>query len=85
MHFDAKRGIRYIGDIAIDDFSMSPECFGLNIPGNQLDGYNYWNPDIEKPFANIPHKDFVNETCKYIFYKIHHTYFIYICNYNFNK
>lgn len=66
LHFDARRGIRYRGDVAIDDFSMSPECFGLNIPQSELNLYNYWNPDLERPSSNPPHKDFANETCNFV-------------------
>ncbi|XP_025832818.1 ALK tyrosine kinase receptor [Agrilus planipennis] len=61
LKFEAKRGIRYLGDIAIDDFTMSPECFGLNIPTEELQGYNYWNAEMEYPSVK-PHPDFENET-----------------------
>lgn len=64
IHFDAKRGYRYISDIAIDDVSLSPECFGLNIPPEELNGYNYWNPVEEHITGKETHKDFINETCK---------------------
>lgn len=53
-----------MGDIAIDDVSMAPECFGINIPVNELNGYSYWNPGFDKPFTSHTHQDFVNETCK---------------------
>lgn len=64
IHFDAKRGYRYISDIAIDDVSLSPECFGLNIPPEELNGYNYWNPYEERVVGRETHKHFVNETSK---------------------
>lgn len=51
-----------MSDIAIDDVSLSPECFGLNIPESELSGYNYWNP-IEEPPKEV-HKDFLNQTGK---------------------
>lgn len=66
LHFDAKKGIKFIGDIAIDDVSLSPECFGLNIPESELNGYNYWNP-WEEISTREPHKDFINQTGKKIF------------------
>lgn len=53
-------GMRIFSDVAIDDFSLSPECFGLNIPQEHLQGYNYWDPRIFK--HKIPHSDFVNKT-----------------------
>lgn len=58
----ARKGISFLSDIAIDDISLSPECFGLNIPPSELNGYNYYNP-IELQKANKePHKDFLNVT-----------------------
>lgn len=56
-------GLRIFTDVAIDDFSMSPECFGLNIPVSELDGYNYYDPRITSPMV---HQDFVDKTCKNI-------------------
>lgn len=56
-----RKGIRYINSIAIDDFSLSPECFGLNIPADDLVGYDYWNSYInglENDNNSIP--DFAN-------------------------
>lgn len=64
--FEAKRGIRYISDIAIDDVSLSPECFGLNIPAGELKGYNYYNPMGNHLIGRETHKHFVNKTCKYL-------------------
>lgn len=61
LHFEVRKGIRYINSIAIDDFSLSPECFGLNIPSEDLNGYDYWNSYInglENDNNSIP--DFVN-------------------------
>lgn len=60
MQFEARMGMRIFSDVAIDDFSLSPECFGLNIPQEHLQGYNYWDPRIFK--HKIPHSDFVNKT-----------------------
>lgn len=56
-------GLRIFTDVAIDDFSMSPECFGLNIPASELDGYNYYDPRITSPTV---HPDFVDKSCKNI-------------------
>lgn len=67
LHFDAKKGVRYIGDIAIDDISLSPECFGLNIPENDLNGYNYYNYGSHGMFKE-PHSDFADQVCKCIYY-----------------
>lgn len=57
-------GMRIYSDVAIDDFSLSPECFGLNIPVDELNGYNYYDPKL---FDNRPaHRDFVNKTGKFM-------------------
>lgn len=53
-------GMRIYSDVAIDDFSMSPECFGLNIPAEHLQGYNYYDQRILQD--KTPHEDFVNHT-----------------------
>lgn len=62
MQVEARKGMRIYSDVAIDDFSMSPECFGFNIPPEHLGNYNYWDPriGIYKP----PHIDFVDKKCK---------------------
>lgn len=54
--------MRIFSDVAIDDFSLSPECFGLNIPADDLQGYNYWDPRIGG--VKQPHKDFSGKSCK---------------------
>uniref|UniRef100_A0A182P1D0 receptor protein-tyrosine kinase n=1 Tax=Anopheles epiroticus TaxID=199890 RepID=A0A182P1D0_9DIPT len=60
LQFEARMGMRIYSDVAIDDFSLSPECFGLNIPAEHLQGYNYYNPRIGG--AKQPHKDFVGKS-----------------------
>lgn len=66
LQFEARMGMRIFSDVAIDDFSLSPECFGLNIPQEHLQGYNYWDPRIFK--HKIPHADFVNKTGESVFF-----------------
>lgn len=77
LHFDAKKGLRYIGDIAIDDISLSPECFGLNIPESELNGYNYGYYSNEHMSTNSSHVAFVNQTCKLIWI-IFYIFFLFI-------
>ncbi|XP_062558487.1 tyrosine-protein kinase receptor isoform X1 [Armigeres subalbatus] len=60
LQFEARMGMRIYSDVAIDDFSLSPECFGLNIPADDLEGYNYWDPRIGG--IKQPHKDFVGKS-----------------------
>uniref|UniRef100_A0A1B0CWR4 receptor protein-tyrosine kinase n=1 Tax=Lutzomyia longipalpis TaxID=7200 RepID=A0A1B0CWR4_LUTLO len=60
LQFEARMGMRIFSDVAIDDFSLSPECFGLNIPMDHLHGYNYWDPRIG--LHKQPHMDFVEKT-----------------------
>nr|ALV82496.1 Alk [Leptinotarsa decemlineata] len=66
IHFEARRGIRYMSDVAIDDVSLSPECFGLNIPKEDLNGYNYWDVREGHESEKEIHKDFLNKTCKHL-------------------
>ncbi|XP_038108523.1 ALK tyrosine kinase receptor [Culex quinquefasciatus] len=60
LQFEARMGMRIFSDVAIDDFSLSPECFGLNIPADDLQGYNYWDPRIGG--VKQPHKDFTGKS-----------------------
>jgi hypothetical protein len=54
-------GMRIYSDVAVDDFSLSPECFGLNIPPEHLQGYNYWDPP-RVPINKKPQPDFENKS-----------------------
>lgn len=69
MQFNAKKGLRFLSIVALDDISLSPECFGLNIPQSELRGYNYWSPpEFIEPKVKETHKDFINQTCKLNFH-----------------
>lgn len=59
--------MRIYSDVAIDDFSLSPECFGLSIPTEHLQGYNYYDQRILQD--KTPHEDFVNRTSKLMMMK----------------
>lgn len=65
LQFEARMGMRIFSDVAIDDFSMSPECFGLNMRAEHLDNYNYYDPRILQD--KTPHYDFINHTGIYHF------------------
>lgn len=65
LQFEARMGMRIYSDVAIDDFSLSPECFGLNIPTEHLQGYNYYDQRILQD--KTPHEDFVNRSSKLYF------------------
>ncbi|XP_068145947.1 LOW QUALITY PROTEIN: tyrosine-protein kinase receptor [Drosophila tropicalis] len=56
LQFEARMGMRIFSDVAVDDFSLSPECFGLNIPEEHLNGYNYW--DVRNNLKRPTHRDF---------------------------
>ncbi|ALC42076.1 Alk [Drosophila busckii] len=56
LQFEARMGMRIFSDVAVDDFSLSPECFGLNIPEEYLNGYNYW--DVRLNLKSPMHQDF---------------------------
>lgn len=66
LQFETRRGMRIYSDVAIDDFSMAPECFGINIDKASLGDYNYWDP-IYSGANTKPHLDFENKTCKALF------------------
>lgn len=55
-------GMRIYSDSAIDDFSMAPECFGLNIDPEELGDYNYYDPIFEEKTS--PHAAFADKICK---------------------
>ncbi|XP_029176509.1 ALK tyrosine kinase receptor-like isoform X2 [Nylanderia fulva] len=59
LQFEAAKGISSKGDIAIDDISLSPECFAIGVPPEVVGNFNYYNPKIDNP---VQHPDFVNET-----------------------
>lgn len=56
-------GMRIYSDSAIDDFSMAPECFGLNIDPDELGDYNYYDPVFEE--KTTPHNAFADKTCEF--------------------
>ncbi|XP_013145403.1 PREDICTED: ALK tyrosine kinase receptor-like [Papilio polytes] len=56
LQFKTRMGMRIYSDSAIDDFSMAPECFGLNIDPEELGDYNYYDPTYEE--KTEPHPDF---------------------------
>ncbi|XP_053962484.1 tyrosine-protein kinase receptor [Anastrepha ludens] len=56
LHFEARMGMRIFSDVAVDDVSLSPECFGINIPKEHLNGYNYW--DVRHNFRSPSHRDY---------------------------
>ncbi|XP_076635362.1 anaplastic lymphoma kinase isoform X1 [Colletes latitarsis] len=62
LQFEANRGYASKGDVAIDDFSLSPECFGIGIPPEIVGDFNYYNPIIDSEKVPEQHADFVNET-----------------------
>ncbi|XP_069363176.1 tyrosine-protein kinase receptor [Maniola hyperantus] len=62
--FKTRMGMRIYSDSAIDDFSMAPECFGLNINATELGDYNYYDPVFEE--KTTPHPDF-NDVLYYRF------------------
>ncbi|XP_050480798.1 ALK tyrosine kinase receptor isoform X2 [Bombus huntii] len=62
LQFEASRGYYSKADVAIDDFSLSPECFGIGVPPEVVGTFNYYNPVIDSEKVPDPHADFVNET-----------------------
>ncbi|XP_015594749.1 ALK tyrosine kinase receptor isoform X1 [Cephus cinctus] len=62
LQFEASKGYASKSDIAIDDFSLSPECFGIGVPADIVGDFNYYNPIIELESKPEQHVDFANET-----------------------
>ncbi|XP_061927825.1 leukocyte tyrosine kinase receptor isoform X5 [Apis cerana] len=66
LQFEASRGYYSKADVAIDDFSLSPECFGIGVPPEVVGDFNYSNPVIDSEKIPDQHTDFVNETVIHI-------------------
>lgn len=64
LEFKTRMGMRIYSDSAIDDFSMAPECFGLNMDPKELGDYNYYDPSFEE--QTTPHPAFADKPCKFI-------------------
>ncbi|XP_017880511.1 ALK tyrosine kinase receptor isoform X2 [Ceratina calcarata] len=62
LQFEANKGYSSKGDIAIDDFSLSPECFGIGVPPEVVKDFNYYNPVIDSEKIPDQHADFINKT-----------------------
>ncbi|XP_053974206.1 ALK tyrosine kinase receptor isoform X2 [Hylaeus volcanicus] len=62
LQFEASRGYASKGDVAVDDISLSPECFGIGVPPEVVGDFNYYNPVIDSEKVPDQHVDFVNET-----------------------
>ncbi|KAJ8707954.1 hypothetical protein PYW08_010320 [Mythimna loreyi] len=58
LEFKTRMGMRIYSDSAIDDFSMAPECFGLNMDPSELGDYNYYDPSFEE--QTTPHPAFAD-------------------------
>ncbi|KAJ0170445.1 hypothetical protein K1T71_013816 [Dendrolimus kikuchii] len=59
LQFKTRMGMRIYSDSAIDDFSLAPECFGLNIDPDELGEYNYYDPVFEE--KTTPHSSFADK------------------------
>ncbi|XP_022828463.1 ALK tyrosine kinase receptor [Spodoptera litura] len=59
LEFKTRMGMRIYSDSAIDDFSMAPECFGLNVDPAELGDYNYYDPSFEE--KTTPHPAFADK------------------------
>ncbi|XP_012522088.2 ALK tyrosine kinase receptor [Monomorium pharaonis] len=62
LQFEASRGYSAKSDVAIDDISLSRECFGIGVPRDIVGNFNYSNPIIDSEKMPSQHPDFVNET-----------------------
>ncbi|XP_043282880.1 ALK tyrosine kinase receptor isoform X2 [Venturia canescens] len=62
FQFEASKGYVNPGEAAIDDFSLSPECFGIGVPPEVVKDFNYYNPVIGSEMPTERHADFANKT-----------------------
>uniref|UniRef100_T1H974 Tyrosine-protein kinase receptor n=1 Tax=Rhodnius prolixus TaxID=13249 RepID=T1H974_RHOPR len=64
LQFEARKGYSSRGDTAIDDISISPKCFGIGVPAEHLNGYDYQSgfQTFEPVPSPVTHVDFVNST-----------------------
>ncbi|XP_031836034.1 anaplastic lymphoma kinase isoform X3 [Nomia melanderi] len=62
LQFEANKGISSTGDVAIDDVSLSPECFGIGVPPEVVRDFDYYHPFIEWERIPDQHVDFINGT-----------------------
>uniref|UniRef100_A0ABD2WEB8 Tyrosine-protein kinase receptor n=1 Tax=Trichogramma kaykai TaxID=54128 RepID=A0ABD2WEB8_9HYME len=63
LQFEASKSYGSKGDVAIDDVSLSPECFGIGVPADVVGDFNYYEQKIP-PWSDVPpkHADFTNIT-----------------------
>ncbi|XP_014489492.1 PREDICTED: ALK tyrosine kinase receptor isoform X2 [Dinoponera quadriceps] len=61
LQFEASKGYSK-NDMAIDDISLSRECFGIGVPADIVGNFNYYNPNIELETVPPQHSEFANET-----------------------
>ncbi|XP_050527207.1 tyrosine-protein kinase receptor-like [Daktulosphaira vitifoliae] len=69
LQFEARKFMSQKGDVAIDDIAMSPKCFGLDVPKEELKGYKYEAAGVNDTLLynvtplKIPiNPDFINKT-----------------------
>ncbi|XP_050426861.1 tyrosine-protein kinase receptor-like [Adelges cooleyi] len=69
LQFEARKFMSQKGDVAIDDIAMSPKCFGLDVPKEELKGYKYETAGVNDtntynvtPLKIPVHPDFINKT-----------------------
>ncbi|XP_076319318.1 leukocyte tyrosine kinase receptor-like isoform X1 [Tachypleus tridentatus] len=72
LQFQASRGLRHLSDVAIDDVSLSPECFGIGVPSEINVQYQAttkanevaWEPSVYPPpaLSNVS-KGYTLTTC----------------------
>ncbi|XP_031782038.1 leukocyte tyrosine kinase receptor isoform X2 [Nasonia vitripennis] len=63
LQFEASKSYASKAVVAIDDISLSPECFGVGVPADILADFNYYDQKIP-PEGSVPpkHADFTNKT-----------------------
>ncbi|KAK0161971.1 hypothetical protein PV327_008362 [Microctonus hyperodae] len=62
LQFESSKSYAANANVAIDDFSLSPECFGIGVPAEVVGDFNYYSPIIESEQPTEQHFDFMNKT-----------------------
>ncbi|XP_046399789.1 ALK tyrosine kinase receptor-like isoform X2 [Ischnura elegans] len=63
LQFEARKGLSVLGDVGLDDISISPECFGIGVPQSEIKDW-YPGQDVPKgtPVTPTPNPAFANAT-----------------------
>ncbi|XP_020282879.1 ALK tyrosine kinase receptor isoform X2 [Pseudomyrmex gracilis] len=62
LQFEAAKSFSGKSEVAIDDISLSRECFAIGVPKEIVKDFDYYNPNIEHEKVLPQYPDFSNKT-----------------------